>query len=265
MSDPQDASEPAAENLTPLRDDVVVHVLQQAEWDCGAACLLMAWIWLANSCPSREAVDQERMNILEILATRSIWTMDLAYALHKLSERGTTAPFEFLFCSSMFEANMEWKDYSYYSTAFEKDQQRTRQRFECLRKERPSCLHQHQRELQSIAWVMERIQNGSGVAILLIDNAILASCMGLEPTSRDYAGHYLLVTGFCEKHPIDHRDEHEKPPYDDNRDIFLTVYNPNAARVGMDCILARHIELAWQAQGTDQDVIFVRKLDDSDG
>ena len=254
----EDGSHPS-----PSQQKDVMHVLQQADWDCGVACLLMIWSWLAKHRPSREAIDQQRMSLLELIDTQSIWTIDLVYALHKMERGGITTPFDFLFCSTIFEANAEWKDYSYYSQNFDRDRRRTHERLLRIQKERPSCL-QHRKELQSITWVIERIRDASTMAILLIDNTTLASSMGSEPPSREYAGHYLLVTGVCKKHPMDNQDGKD-PSLGDRRDVFLMVYNPNLSRIGADYVLARHIEVAWQAQGTDQDVIFVRKMDDCEG
>jgi len=256
------------DNLTSLqpprqREDVI-HVLQQTDWDCGIACLLMIWSWLAKYRPNLAEIDEERTSLLRMVDTESIWTIDLVYVLHKMEQRRrdrktTTSPFDFLFCSSVFEANTEWKDYSYYSGAFERDQKRTQERLHHIQKERPSCL-QHQKEPPSIDWVIEKLRETCTVAILLIDNATLASCMDSEPSCRHYAGHYLLLTGVCHKDPIEHQDDGTDPSsLQDNNDVFLIVFNPNSPRIGVEYILAHHVDEAWKAQGTDQDVIFVRK------
>ena len=251
-----------ASSAPPRQKEDVIHMLQQADWDCGVACLLMIWSWLARQRPYREAIDEQRMSLLNLVDTQSVWTIDLVYALHNLEQRrdGTTAPFDFTFCSAIFEANAEWKDYSYYSEAFDRDQKRTQERLRRIQIERPSCL-QHQKETPPINWVIEQIRDACTMAIVLIDNATLASCMESQSSCRQYAGHYLLLTGACTKHSLDNQDDDAKDPSSlgDNEDVCLTVFNPNAPRVGVDYILARHVEVAWQAQGTDHDVIFVRK------
>uniref|UniRef100_A0A7S3KYU9 Guanylyl cyclase n=1 Tax=Amphora coffeiformis TaxID=265554 RepID=A0A7S3KYU9_9STRA len=259
-----DARDNDGSSPSPRQKEDVIHVLQQADWDCGIACLLMIWSWLAQKRPNREAIDEQRRSLLDLVDTKSIWTIDLVYALHNMAQRPgeITTPFDFLFCSAIFEANAEWKDYSYYSEAFDRDEKRTQERLHRIQKERPSCLQQT-KEPPSIHWVIEQIQDTCTMAILLIDNATLASCMESEPSCRHYAGHYLLISGVCMTHQLDEKDDGKDPSsLGGNEDLFLMVFNPNSSRVGVDYILARHVEVAWKAQGTDQDVIFVRKMND---
>ena len=251
-----------------------IYIAQLETWDCGVACLLMVWSWLAsNGTPSRSQDDihQQRKFFLNAIGSQSIWTIDLAFALDQMKdqrekgEEELVSNFTYQFSSNMLEANAEWKDYTYYAAAFDKDEQRTRQRLNYLKRQsqqatRHGCTIHQQNKRQSISWVIDCVRLSSTVAILLVDNSVLQTCLTntsksfetaqQSPSSR-YAGHYVVVSGTC-------TDEHVTSNGQEcGRGGMLVVYDPN---FGMRNISAHHLELAWQAQGTDQDVILVQKL-----
>ena len=253
----------------------LVHVAQRETWDCGVACLLMIWSWLAATMPDHADVEQQRAYFLQILATQSIWTIDLVYALDQMKRHEkeqilagrTIQYFAYNFYSTTLQANVEWKDFSYYAEAFDRDEERTHQRLRYLQqqqtKESFRCIHQQEvGKQQSIQWVLDRVcSDDSILAILLVDNTVLNACFAKkekdasdalqsEPSpNTSYAGHYVVVTG-----------THVNPNNEamgDEQDVRVVVYDPNA---GIRHIPTRYLELAWQAPGTDQDVIFIQKL-----
>ena len=253
----------------------LAYISQQENWDCGVACLLMVWTWLAaspdNDLPSNEAVDKQRNLLLNMISTKSIWTVDLVHALYQMHQQQEVnkkelSAFDFTFFSMMLAANEEWKDYAYYAAAFDQDEKRTRHRLETLRAA-PGMAEKmrQQTEQRSIRWFIEQIDDPYTIAIILVDNSVFkfASDDASDvSSSQRYLGHYLVVTGIAGKVHLVHDKYTTVDRLPDIDNVLLVVYDPHA---GVDCVSAKRLELAWQASGTDQDVIFIHKLKGSRG
>jgi hypothetical protein len=248
--------------------------------------------------PSRAAIDKKRTDILsEIQAGTSIWTIDLVYVLDLMLEqqqyeqKEKHSAFEFDFYTQKLETNNAWSTLAYYAANFQQDQQRTERRFLALRQKgqqtKKQRLHLLKDENDSIAWIRQRIQCPFTVAILLIDRAILDKVdeenyknnnenendddLITPPSSEQwhtgsYSGHYVVVIGVVVStmvpksntegsNNINHNINHNNIASDAD-DTQLVILDPDK---GVRHVLMRHLELAWHAEGTDHDVIFVKK------
>lgn len=258
---PHDSLKPASPVVPPTD---LIHVAQQESWDCGVACLVMVWAWLATPAdglyPSRADIEEVRNALLSVIDTQSIWTIDLVYALDQIYQQTSArlVKFEFNFFSNMLEANTEWAGFAYYETAFDEDQRRTAQRFRSMQlgknKQRVHLLKAE----TSLDWIVESIQIPNSVAILLIDKSVLqGAAEGEESTTMEqssasnYAGHYVIVTGVASVQESDQANNHL------NDEILLVVHDPDR---GMNHVPKSLLQRAWKAPGTDHDVVLVRKI-----
>ena len=63
-----------------IASPIVDHVRQQRAWDCGLACVLMA----APHARRQKKTEVKWNDVEKACGTRSVWTVDLAFALRAL-------------------------------------------------------------------------------------------------------------------------------------------------------------------------------------
>lgn len=184
---------------------LIPHVRQLETWDCGVACLQMAWLWL-NDSPSCSASSRsiqtnttnstdsdtddtntivmataggdnnQRDWMLQQLQTQSVWTVDLVLLLDHLirssgnSRSSTQQEASYLFSSNTLQVNETLGDIGYYRAAFLEDQRRVRKHFgEIKRRQLPTVL---QRCL-ALEQIVALVQEPGCIAICLVDNVVL--------------------------------------------------------------------------------------------
>jgi Guanylylate cyclase len=232
----------------------------------------------------------ERKLLLSKINTESIWTVDLAMLLEKLllqedddlmsngyhenhpNHHNTT----YLFISQVLGTNAQLAPLAYYCSAFETDSQRVQEICDDMQRLQLPFLCPFYLEFQQLIYV---ISQEHCVAIVLVDNSILmrpAHQSGektttdnntSQNTNDEYMGHYVIVTGIS-REPEDivasYTEDDASMLLTDNYDqqhedeFCLVVVNPGITRPVM-FVSPTKFELAWRAEGTDCDVLFVAK------
>ena len=251
-----------------------------------------------SSPPTADEV-AERERMLSALGTSSVWTVDLVFLLDPSLGQSCLPPSpspadgndgegEFddassksslatnlLFASTNLGVDPSHSDIGYYSSAFAADERRVSRRFRQLLLESPTsptmttviklaCFR--------LDALLDLVSRPDVVAIALLDNRVLLSEEraeeeegvgetgggdGREEGKRQrrcrspYAGHYVLVIGVVGVASC--------RPGDDPGDVALAIKNPGSDRP-VDLIRTSKFERAWRSNGTDDDVIFVRRL-----
>jgi hypothetical protein len=200
---------PAAGSRTKTTSNLykpIPHVRQVETWDCGVACLQMAWMWL-NDSPSCSAssrsiqtnttnstdTDTDDSNTMEAantgdhnnhrdwmlqqLQTQSVWTVDLVLLLDHLirssggsSRSSIQQEVSFLFSSNTLQVNETLGDIGYYRAAFLEDQRRVREHFEEIKRRQLLTVLQRCLPLEQIVAL---VQEPDCIAICLVDNVVL--------------------------------------------------------------------------------------------
>lgn len=255
----------------------VQHIRQVSTWDCGIACLQMVLQWLhsidAEICIEDVATGRDpivdRTNLLDRVATQSIWTVDLVILLENLlKENGNTndkpnrVNTSYLFCSEVWGVNIQHSTTGYYEKAFVSDSARV----DMLCKEMsrlnlpvlcPYHLDFHQ--------MINVISNPHCVAILLVDNQILmkeeTGVDGDHDANQDaYMGHYVIVCGISmdPDHLVQAFSSDEVTSEAPIDPYCIALANPGISKPIM-FVSPSKLERAWRADGTDCDVVFVAK------
>ncbi|XP_019097231.1 PREDICTED: protein GUCD1 isoform X2 [Camelina sativa] len=136
----------------------VPHVHQLASWDCGLACVLM--VLRASGIASCTLED-----LAEICSTNSIWTVDLAYLLHKFCV-------EFSYYTITFGANPNYSIEEFYKEQLPEDLVRVDLLF---RKAHASGIIIQCRSV-SIHEISCVLLSGNYIAIALVDQDKLSVC-----------------------------------------------------------------------------------------
>lgn len=163
----------------------VPHINQQYTWDCGLACVLMVLRTLG-------VYDCDIQDLEDICCTTSIWTVDLAYLLHKFSVI-------FTYCTVTLEANPDFSVETFYKEQLPNDLVRVNMLF---REAREAGIFVECRSV-SISEISEYISSGKYVVIALVDQYKLSNsrpdgicgsdiCTG----SAGYTGHYIVICGY---------------------------------------------------------------------
>ena len=267
----------------------LVHVSQKETWDCGVACLQMVLRWLRdthkrngsdndndngsdstdpNSLESLE--EKERQWMLDSIGTESIWSIDLVAMLRKVMlAEPTTIQASYVLCSKVLEVDQDHHNLGYYQKAFRKDEIRVNDLFQEARQEEWPLLRTDHFPLDRLLTLLSRPDT---VAIALVDSSILA---GKE--KRGYAGHYIVLVGTtttattvakkspCNNHDDDDDDAVEHQDNESNNTIVdngtrIVAHNPaRSCRHALEYLTPEKFEKAWRAQGTDEDILFVRR------
>jgi Guanylylate cyclase len=295
------------------------HVRQLDSWDCGVACLLMVWEWFNEESSHRddimmnhsqqqsaagEDIDDYQQRevvrrewILEQIATRSVWTVDLVYILDLMMQRPPQSmpmppeamQMNVLFGSNSLQVNESLHGMEYYTKNFEHDRHRVRHRFGAIRQSGRIALLQHPSKSTRggglpLAQVVRLIQQPDCVAIVLVDNSVLtcsikvalASTENQQPTepatsaAAPYTGHFIIVTGTSRdlKHlkqasttstASSTNSTAPRGNDDDDDDDYCFVANNPGVDETVSYICPSLLERAWRAEGTDEDIIFLYK------
>lgn len=242
----------------------------------------------------------DRRNILSTIGTESIWTSDLMIQLHSWKTNHKTASWwssfprfsgestsnlAFVLASKqIMSADESYRDFQYYQNAFEEDKARVASTFHDLREKNVPMLqtatNKNEGEGLSISTVIEIVEQEDCLAIVLLDNNILfqgttdqsshANNKGNETDCRPYSGHYVILCGTSTdpKHvEIANCCEEttsceEATDSVDNFCFVLCNPDPCCNRDGSNYtfVTPQRLELCWRAHGTDEDIIFVRKI-----
>lgn len=254
---------------------ILKHVAQRQRWDCGLACLQMIYQWIDDDGDDNDMYEW----LVQHVGTQSVWTVDLVIVLHELlqlRQKAAAAP-NFLFATTNLSVNPDFSNFFYYKTAFQQDTRRVQARINTIRQlNLPACelLSDNGVSMRAVA---ELVQRADTVAILLVDNAVMRQSTGNTNSSHNnktvYAGHYIILAGIVatttsteaavEASPTENNvnvdtilDESTVPSFDG---CYFVVYNPALDGPDPVHIPIHHIEKAWRAKGTDQDIIFVTK------
>jgi hypothetical protein len=184
----------------------IPHVRQLETWDCGVACVQMAWLWLndSSSCSaSSRSIQTKTTNstdtdtdtddtntmvatsgddkhqrdwMLQQLQTQSVWTVDLVLLLDFLI-RGSGSigsciqqESSYLFSSNTLQVNETLGDIGYYRAAFLEDQQRVREHFGEIKRRQLLTVLQRCLPLEQIVAL---VREPDCIAICLVDNVVL--------------------------------------------------------------------------------------------
>lgn len=261
----------------------------------GLACLQMILLWLrgdiAKDLEGTNADDElmsseaEKAWMVNFVATKSIWTVDLVMLLqhiltcnrihpgdkdmNAMQENGSVdsaleiqqqcpcpPKFSYLFCSTKFGVDESYSDLGYYKDAFPSDELRVENLFRIARKQKMPLLQTSRISLQAL---MDVTSKQGVVAIALLDNRILRS--NAIHIASSYSGHYVIICGVSRNDNDINNARMNSPGGNDGsatHDFCVAIKNPgNAEQVQF--ITPSIFEKAWRAKGTDEDVIFIAK------
>ncbi|KAL1196985.1 Guanylyl cyclase 1 [Cardamine amara subsp. amara] len=203
----------------------VPHVHQLASWDCGLACVLM--VLRASGITSCTIED-----LAEICSTNSIWTVDLAYLLHKFCV-------EFSYFTITFGANPNYSIKEFYKEQLPQDLVRVDLLF---RNAHESGISIQCRSV-SIHEISCLLSSENYIAIALVDQDKLSKSWleevivaGLHSSNSSYTGHYIVICG-----------------YDADRDEF-EIRDPASSKIN-ERISSKCLENARKSFGTDEDLL----------
>lgn len=242
-----------------------------------------------NDSSYEAATDSIRQNItnietvwmIEFVATKSIWTIDLVMLLqHILSCTPRISPnntnidtsnvnderecsiscqmhlpqnFSYLFCSTNLGVEKSYSNLDYYQDAFQSDELRIQKLFNMAHGQNLPLLQTSHLELQVLVDV---ISHKDVVAIVLLDNVVLRNL-----PSSEYSGHYVILCGISYDEDLIHYAQLNCPDENDNTpndDFCIAIKNPGSWK-HVEYITPSIFEKAWRARGTDEDVIFIAK------
>ncbi|KAJ2158182.1 hypothetical protein GGF46_003955 [Coemansia sp. RSA 552] len=214
-------------------------VLQQAEWDCGLACVCMVLRAFGRATTTVAQLEQQAQ-------TQSVWTVDLAFLLHRNVPQA-----DFTYYTTCAGINPAHASSQFYSDALDVDQRRVASLFAAARIQQAVRVV----ELAMPLLDLQRfLVHRHYVAIMLVDAAALR-CICCAPRQRPrrmrawlarwrhggacFAGHYIML--------ID---------YIPSLDLF--VYRDPAITDEFCLATARTIDTARAHPGTDADCIIVK-------
>ena len=231
----------------------------------------------ANESIRQIQANIEKTWLIEFVATRSIWTIDLVMILQYLlsctlrnsnnntniddsqeTDRRECLPdnFSYLFCSTNFGVETSYSSLEYYHDAFPLDEVRIRNHFRAAYEQNLPLLRTSHLSLQVL---VEVISHKDVAAIVLIDNAILRNLS--LPTGDSYSGHYVILCGISydaddiQYAQLNYPNENDNTPQDG---LCIAIKNPGNWK-HIEYVTPSIFEKAWRARGTDEDVIFIAK------
>ncbi|KAI7739743.1 hypothetical protein M8C21_000509 [Ambrosia artemisiifolia] len=205
----------------------VPHIKQLRSWDCGLACVLMVLRTLGLD-------HYDLQDLEEICRTTSIWTVDLAYLLQKLSIR-------FSFFTVTLGANPDFSMEKFYKEQLANDICRVDMLFQRAVEEGIKIENRSIKGEEIILYIL----SGKYIVIALVDQCVLS-----QPWKEDvrmprfytgtaaYTGHYVVICGYDA-----HTDEFE-------------IRDPASSRKS-DRISSKCLEEARKSYGTDEDILLV--------
>ncbi|XP_071734492.1 guanylyl cyclase 1 [Rutidosis leptorrhynchoides] len=205
----------------------VPHIKQLRSWDCGLACVMMVLRTLGLN-------QYDLQDLEEICRTTSIWTVDLAYLLQKLS-------ISFSYFTVTIGANPDFSVENFYKEQLANDIVRVDMLF--------------QRSVEEGIKIERRSVNGEEIVFFILSGnyiviALVDQCVLSQPWKEDvrmprfytgtaaYTGHYVVICG-----------------YDALTDEF-EIRDPASSRKS-DRISSKCLEEARKSYGTDEDILLV--------
>ncbi|KAB1217798.1 Protein GUCD1 [Morella rubra] len=205
----------------------VPHINQLNSWDCGLACVLMALRTLGITTSNFQA-------LMELCSTTSIWTVDLAYLLHKFHV-------SFSFFTVTVGANPNYSIETFYKEQLPNDLGRVEMLFQ---KALEAGINIQCRSISSEE-ISFLILSGEYIAIVLVDQYKLGRCWpenfsapGFFAGNSDYTGHYIVICG-----------------YDTDADEF-EIRDPASSREH-ERVSSKCLEEARKCFGTDEDFLLI--------
>jgi hypothetical protein len=241
----------------------------------------------ANDSLRQKLATNEKAWMIEFVATKSIWTIDLVMLLQNILSNTSRIShninnydcidqtqendsricsqgcqfqlhlpnnFSYLFCSTNLEVETSHNSLEYYQENFSSDEIRIQKHFRTAHEHNLPLLQTSHLSLQVLADVISR---KNVAAIVLLDNSILRNTF----TSDSYSGHYVLLCGISSDEDDLEYAQINYPDEDDNTlhyDFCIVMKNP-ASWKKVEYITPSIFEKAWRARGTDEDVIFIAK------
>ncbi|KAL4576322.1 hypothetical protein LXL04_012414 [Taraxacum kok-saghyz] len=209
----------------------VPHIKQLRSWDCGLVCVLMILRTLGLN-------HFDIQDLEDLCCTTSIWTVDLAYLLQKLSIR-------FSYYTVTIGANPDFSVETFYKEQLANDIERVDMLFQ------RSVQEGIKIECRSIKGeeIIFFILSGKYVVIALVDQRILSQSWKEDVhmpqfynSTAAYTGHYVVICGYDA-----HTDEFE-------------IRDPASSRKS-DRISSKCLEEARKSYGTDEDILLVSLVD----
>ena len=237
----------------------------------------------------------ERKKVLADVGTESIWTSDLMWQLQKWkTRRKTTDLWSFLSwlgatihnsskestlafvlaSEQIMGADESYRDFQYYQNAFEEDQSRVASTFRDLHQQNVPMLQTMMKENfgnggnpgkgLSLSTVIDIVEREDCLAIVLLDNNNLNNNR-CEVNQPSYTGHYVILCGTSNdpKH-IEIANSGEGVLYNCDKEFCFVLCNPDpsSTSAGSNYVFAtpQRLEASWRAEGTDEDIIFLRKM-----
>lgn len=240
----------------------------------------------ANDSTRKIISNNEKAWLIERVATKSIWTIDLVILLQyiqscnpRISNRITNVDkeqendarecrpigcqlhlpnnFSYLFCSTKFGVEKSYNSLEYYQDAFPSDELRIQNHFLTAHEQKLPLLRTSHLSLQVLVDV---ISHRGVAAIVLLDNVVLQRTLS-HTTSESYSGHYVVLYGISTDEGDIEYAQLNYPDDDSNTthyDFCIAVKNP-ASWKQVEFVTPSIFEKAWRARGTDEDVIFIAK------
>lgn len=268
-------------------DEEISHIRQSETWDCGLTCLQMILQWLRTSdeggSTTASSLEAEKAWMIKYVATKSIWTIDLVMLLEYYSltccsshnttldeddetyneQRSTTCSIpkhkaSYLFCSTKFGVDESYSKLGYYKDSFSSDELRVRRLFEIAHKQQWSVLQTSHIALHTFVDVVSK---EGVVAIVLLDNSVLKGNTATpqqQQTRSSYSGHYVIICGVSRNENDINYAQMNSPKDRQQYDYCLVIKNPGIAKQ-VQFITPTIFEKAWRAKGTDEDVIFIKR------
>lgn len=203
-------------------------------------------------------------------------------------EESGTSKFAFVLASKqILGADESYRNFQYYKNAFEEDKSRVASTFRNLLEKKVRMLqtatNRNGGKGLAISTVIEIVEQEDCLAIILLDNSILFQATsqksnnsdyhGSKTDCRPYSGHYAILCGTSNdpKHiEIANSGEEttcSKETTGNSEEFCFVLCNPDPChnRDGSNYtfVTPQRLEGSWRADGTDEDIIFLRKISKS--
>nr|ADJ94125.1 guanylyl cyclase [Hippeastrum hybrid cultivar] len=205
----------------------VPHVQQMFSWDCGLACVSMVLMTLSVG-------DYDIQQLAELCNTTSIWTVDLAYLLHKFSVN-------FSFFTVTLGANPNYSAETFYREQLQDDVERVERLFNKAL-DTGICIQCRSISVQEICTL---ILSGQYIAVALVDKIKLSPswlkdvCIPVYYyESSNYMGHYVVICGY----DADTKEFEIRDPASTRKYVRVSLESLDEAR---------------KSFGTDEDILLV--------
>lgn len=205
----------------PLVFNPIIHQQQKDNWDCGPTCVFMI-------CKQHQ-LHLKYEDILKKVGTKSVWTIDLMYLLHRINIPS-------LMTTDMIGMSNDYKENSFYADEWDADETRVMQLFRNASREGIKIENRKVSidELKSLLYKGHRI-------ILLCDRryiqckkcTILFGLMNWIQTS--FIGHFIVLVGITV--------------------VGTFIYSDPASNEEYCYITEEDLDKARKSFGTDQDMI----------